>query len=62
MKLTLAEALQRGISAYRSGNIQEADRFYTAVLKAQPDHPDANHNMGILAVGVGKSRSSAALF
>ena len=34
--------------------MQEADRLYTAILKAQPKHPDANHNMGVLAVGVGK--------
>ena len=32
----------------------EADRYYTAILKANPKHPDANHNMGVLAVGVGK--------
>ena len=32
----------------------KADRYYTAILKVQPKHPDANHNMGALAVGVGK--------
>ena len=25
--------------------------FYTVILKAQPKHPDANHNIGVLAVG-----------
>ena len=34
--------------------MQEADRLYTAILKVQPKHHDANHNMGVLAVGVGK--------
>ena len=34
--------------------MQEADRLYTAILKAQPKHPDANHNMFVLAVGIGK--------
>jgi len=29
--------------------VQEADRLYTAILQAQPKHPDANHNMGVLA-------------
>jgi len=62
MELTLAEALQRGISAHRSGNIKEADRFYTAVLKAQPDHPDANHNMGVIAVSLNKANKALPFF
>ena len=62
MELTLAEALQRGISAHRSGNIQEADRFYTAVLKAQPGHPDANHNMGLITVSFNKAEQALSFF
>ena len=54
MELTLDQALQRGIDAHKAGKAQEADRYYTAILKTQPKHPDANHNMGVLAVGVGK--------
>ena len=51
MELTSEEALQKGIEAQRAGQIQEADRLYTAILKAQPKHPDDNHNIGVLAVG-----------
>ena len=54
MELKLTEALQKGVEAHKAGQVQEADRYYTAILKAQPKHPDANHNMGVLAVGVGK--------
>ena len=54
MKLKLTEALQKGIEAHRAGNAQEADRYYTVILKANPKHPDANHNMGVLAVSLGK--------
>ena len=54
MELTLDEALQQGIEAHKAGQIQEAERLYTAILKAQPKHPDANHNMGVLAVGADK--------
>ena len=56
MELTLDEALQKGVEAHKAGQLQEADRYYTAILKVQPKHPDANHNMGVLAVGVGRSR------
>ena len=54
MELTLDQALQKAIEAHKAGQVQEADRLYTAILKAQPKHPDANHNMGVLAVDVGK--------
>ena len=54
MELTIDQALQKAIEAHRAGQVQEADRLYTAILKAQPKHPDANHNLGILAVGLGK--------
>ena len=62
MELTLDQALQKGIEAHKAGNAQEADRYYTAILKANPKHPDANHNMGVLAVGVGKVQDAIPFF
>ena len=62
MELTLEQALQKGIEAHRSGKAQEADRYYTAILKSNPNHPDANHNMGVLAVGVGKVEEAIPFF
>ncbi|WP_443636748.1 tetratricopeptide repeat protein [Candidatus Njordibacter sp. Uisw_058] len=62
MELTLDEALQKAIEAHKAGQIQEADRLYTAMLQAQPKHPDANHNMGVLAVGVGKVQEALPFF
>ena len=59
---TIDQALREGIKAHRAGQVQKADRFYTAILKAQPKHPDANHNMGILAVGVGKAEQALSFF
>ena len=50
------------IEAHKAGQVQEADRLYTAILKAQPKHPDANHNMGVLAVGVGKVQEALPFF
>ena len=62
MELTLDQALQKGVEAHKAGKVQEADRYYTAILKANPKHPDANHNMGILAVGVGKVETALPFF
>ena len=62
MELTLDQALQKGVEAHKAGQIQEAYRYYTAILKANPKHPDANHNMGVLAVGVGKVKEALPFF
>ena len=62
MELTLEQALQKGIEAHKAGNAQEADKYYTAILKAQPKHSHANHNMGVLAVSVGKTEDSLPYF
>ena len=62
MELILDQALQKGIEAHKAGKVQEADRYYTAILKANPKHPDANHNIGVLAVGVGKVEEALPFF
>ena len=62
MEITIEEALSKGIQAHQAGQLQEADSHYTAILAAVPDHPDANHNMGILALSVGKLRESLPFF
>jgi tetratricopeptide (TPR) repeat protein len=61
-ELTIDQALQQGVEAHKAGQVQEADRLYTAILKAQPKHPDANHNMGVLAVGVSKIEQALPFF
>ena len=61
-KFTIDQALKQGIEAHKSGQVQQADRLYTAIIKAQPKHPDANHNMGVLAVGFGKVQEALPLF
>ena len=60
--LSISEALNLGIEAHKAGKAQEADRYYTAILKVQPDHPDANHNMGVLAVSLGKIKEALPFF
>ena len=62
MELTIDQALQKGVEAHKAGQVQEADRLYTAILQSQPKHPDANHNMGVLAVGVGKAQEALPFF
>ena len=53
---------KQGVELHKSGKVQAASQLYTAVLKAQPEHPTANHNMGILAVGGGKVQEALPFF
>jgi len=62
MELTIEQALGKAVEAHKAGHVQAADRLYTAILKAQPKHPDANHNLGVLAVSVGKAREALPFF
>ena len=62
MELTLDQALQKAVEAHKIGQVQEAERLYTAILQAQPKHSDANHNMGVIAVSVGKVKEALPFF
>ena len=61
MKLTIEQALQQGIAAHKEGKLQDAERLYRAILQSQPLHPDANHNLGVLAVSVNKAEAALPL-
>ena len=36
------------VKAHKSGQIEKARQLYLSILKADPNHPDAHHNLGIL--------------
>ena len=62
MELTIDQALQQGVAAHKEGKLQDAERLYRAILQAQPNHSDANHNLGLLAVAVGKPLEAIPFF
>ena len=62
MELTIEQALQQGVAAHKEGKLQEAERLYRAILQSQPAHPDANHNLGVIAVSVNKADAALPLF
>ena len=55
MNLTIEQAIAKGVTAHKAGRLHEAERFYQAILQLQPSHPDANHNLGVLAVSLDKT-------
>ncbi len=61
-RITLEDALRLGVKAQQARNFAEAERYYSAVLAALPNHADANHNMGILRVELGRWGEALPLF
>ena len=62
MKLTIEQALKEGVAAHNEGKLQEAERLYRAILKSQPIHPDANHNLGLIALSTNRTNEALTLF
>ena len=47
-------ALESAISSHEAGDLLIAGEKYLEILKADPSHPDANHNFGLLTVKLGE--------
>ena len=62
MKLTLDKALQKGTEAQKAGRVKEAKGYFISILKDDPKHPDVNHKMGLLAIGVGEVKQALPFF
>ncbi|MBF0182129.1 MAG: tetratricopeptide repeat protein, partial [Magnetococcales bacterium] len=47
-------ALRKAVALHQAGRLSEAEKHYREVLRVAPGHPDANHNLGLLAVATGR--------
>ena len=56
------QILQKAIEAHEAGKIHEAHNYYTDILKTHPENPDANHNLGVLALSNNRALESLAFF
>jgi tetratricopeptide (TPR) repeat protein len=54
--------LQQGNAAFNTGNLKEAERLYRSILRVQPNHPDANHNLGLISVSMNQSGLALPMF
>ena len=57
-KFTVAEVLQKGIKAHKAGRLDQAFTHYKVIVDLVPGHPDASHNLGVLAIDMGKTKAS----
>lgn len=49
------DALQQALAHHQAGRMRDAEQCYRAILKVDPNHPDANHNLGVLAGQAGQA-------
>lgn len=59
--LTIDEALRQAVAHHGVGRLQDAERLYRFILQVQPNHSDANHNLGVLATQSGQLDASLPL-
>ena len=62
MQLNTEQALKQAIAAHKDGKLTEAENIYRAILQSQPNHPDANHNLGLIAVSLNQIEAAVPLF
>ena len=48
--MTIDQILQKALYAHKNGDLKKADELYRAILKIQPLHSNANHNLGVIAL------------
>ncbi|WP_052408659.1 O-linked N-acetylglucosamine transferase family protein [Paraburkholderia acidipaludis] len=51
--MTIEAELQQAIAHHNANRIEQAGQLYHAILSSEPDHPDANHNFGVLLLQKG---------
>ena len=62
MQENIQEALSKGVKMHASGEFECASQLYDSVIKLQPDHAEANHNMGLLKIDTGKDLEALPYF
>ncbi len=51
---TLSQTLETALQFHRSGNLQQAESLYLQILQIDPQHADALHLRGVIALQVGR--------
>ena len=62
MEMTVEQALQEAVEVHKAGKLKDAEALYSAILQISPKHPDANHNLGVMAASLNKSEVAISHF
>ena len=58
---SLQQVLERAIGAHQQGRLGEAERLYSEILAAEPEHFDAQHLLGIVRHQQGRETEALEL-
>lgn len=62
MNPALQQVIQQAVAHHQAGQLREAEHLYRTILAMQPRHPDANHNLGVLAIQMQQPAASLSHF
>ncbi|MGD0140844.1 MAG: tetratricopeptide repeat-containing glycosyltransferase family protein [Tepidisphaeraceae bacterium] len=60
-RMTLQQQFEYGRAHHQAGRLAEAEKIYRQVLARQPDHAEALHLLGVLAMQAGESQMAVEL-
>ena len=58
----LVELLTQAVNSHQAGQLPEAENLYRDILELDPSQPNANHNLGVLALDAGEASISLDYF
>lgn len=58
---TIAQAFQTAFAHHQAGRLAEAEAIYRQILAAEPNHADALHLLGVIALQVGRADAAIDL-
>ena len=62
MRLSIEQALAKGIEAQDAGQLEIAEQIFLTILKKQRNHPEANYHIGLIQTKTGNIASSLPFF
>jgi Flp pilus assembly protein TadD len=54
MKISIDQAFQQALSAHKAGKLKEAEKIYSAILEASPNHLATHSNIGVMFYKLGR--------
>ena len=55
MESIVEEALMKGVEMHKAGQFGLAKQLYSSVIRVEPKHADANHNIGVIEIDTGNT-------
>jgi len=60
--MDIGKSLQQAVTHHQAGQLDDAEQCYRSILQREPEHPDTNHNFGLLKMQQGQTDDALALF